>query len=50
MNLQTASPARIPFVLFLVDHLAYGGSFAFSMLSRFDLINPIRDTNLYDSF
>ena len=50
MNLQTVSPARIPFVLFLVGVLAYGGAFAFSMLSRFDLINLVRDVNLDDSF
>ena len=50
MNLRTASPARIPFVLFLVGLLAYGGSVAFSMLSRLDLINLIRDANLDDSF
>ena len=50
MNLQTASPAQIPFVLFLVGLLAYGDSFSFSVLSRFDLINLIRDANLDDSF
>lgn len=38
------------FVLSLGGILAYGGSFAFFMLTQFDLINIIRDVNNDDSF
>ena len=38
------------FVLFLLGVLGYGGSFAFYMLTKFDLINLIRDVNLDDAF
>ncbi len=38
------------FVLFLLGILGYGGSFAFYMLTKFDLINLIRDTNYDDAF
>ena len=41
---------NVPFVLFCCGILAYGGSFAFYMLTKFDLINLIRDVNLDDSF
>ena len=41
---------NVPFVLFLGGILGYGGSFAFSMLTKFDLINLIRDVNIDDSF
>ena len=33
---------NVPFVLFCCGILAYGGSFAFYMLTKFDLINLIR--------
>ena len=39
-----------PFVLFLLGILGYGGSFAFYMLTKFDLINLIRDVNLDDAY
>ena len=41
---------HVLFVLFLGGILGYGGSFAFSMLTKFDLINLIRDVNIDDSF
>ena len=41
---------HVLFVLFLLGILGYGGSFAFYMLTKFDLINLIRDTNLDDAF
>ena len=39
-----------PFVLFLAGILAYGVFFAWHLLSRFDLLNIIRDVNVDDSF
>lgn len=36
--------------LFIIGILFYGGSFAWYMLSNFDLYNVIRDVNLDDSF
>ena len=41
---------HVLFVLFLLGILGYGGSFAFYMLTKFDLINLIRDTNYDDAF
>ena len=41
---------NVLFVLFLLGILGYGGSFAFYMLTKFDLINLIRDTNYDDAF
>ena len=41
---------NVLFVLFLLGILGYGGSFAFYMLTKFDLINLIRDINLDDSY
>ena len=41
---------HVPFVLFLLGILGYGGSFAFYMLTNLDLINLIRDVNLDDAF
>ena len=38
------------FILFLAGILAYSGSFCWHLLSRFDLLNIIRDVNLDDSF
>ncbi len=38
------------FVLFLLGILGYGGSFAFYMLTKFDLINLIRDGNNDDAY
>lgn len=38
------------FVLVVIGILAYSGSFAFLMLTKFDLINIIRDVNNDDSF
>ena len=38
------------FALFLACLLAYGGIFAWYLLSRFDLLNIIRDVNVDDSF
>ena len=38
------------FFLFLAGILAYSGSFCWHLLSRFDLLNIIRDVNLDDSF
>ena len=38
------------FVLFLACLLAYGASFAWYLVSRFDLLNIIRDVNTDDSF
>ena len=41
---------NVLFVLFLLGILGYGGSFAFYMLTKFDLINLIRDINLDDAY
>ena len=41
---------HVLFVLFLLGILGYGGSFAFYMLTKFDLINLIRDVNYDDAF
>ena len=38
------------FILFIAAILAYGAAFAAYMLTRFDLINLIRDVNVDDSF
>ena len=41
---------NVLFVLFLLGILGYGGSFAFYMLTNFDLINLIRDGNNDDAY
>ena len=41
---------RLPFALFICGLLAYGGAFAWHMLTAFDLVNIIRDINYDDSF
>ncbi len=46
----SAAQSPVLFVLFLGGILTYGAWFAWYMLSRFDLINLIRDVNVDDSF
>lgn len=41
---------NLPFLLFFVGILAYGGSFAWYLLSHFDLVNLIRDVSRDDAF
>ena len=38
------------FALFICALLAYGGAFAWHMLTRFDIVNMVRDANVDDSF
>ena len=47
---QTAADWRLPFALFVCALLAYGGAFAWHMLTTFDLVNILRDVNTEDSF
>jgi len=49
-NFLGVSTAHIPLALFLVSILAYGDSFAFYLLTKFDLINLIRDVNYDDAY
>ena len=49
-NFLGASIAQIPFGLFLASILAYGSLFAFSLLTKFDLVNLIRDGNYDDAY
>ena len=47
---QSAAQWRLLFSLFICAILAYGAAFAWHMLTRFDLVNLIRDVNYDDSF
>ena len=47
---QTAAEWRLPFALFACGLLAYGGAFAWHMLTSFDLTNLVRDVYYDDSF
>lgn len=49
-NFLGVSTTHIPLALFLVSILAYGGSFAFYLLTKFDLINLIQDVNYDDAY
>lgn len=42
--------SNAPFALFLGGILAYGATFAWYMLDRFDFVNLIRDANIDDAF
>ena len=46
---QLPAPLRqVPFALFVLGILAYGAIFAWYMLTRFDLVNLLREVNYYD--